>query len=72
MDTLKDMMFDRDIHAGGFFIIKNAVSKFREYAGPFAGKISYRVNITSKEMIFHVHAPESIFRYGDLIWEGRF
>ena len=33
-------------------------------------KFFYGMNVSGKEIIFYIHAPESVFRYGNLIWEG--
>ena len=45
MDAFKDMMFDRDIDAGRFFIAENNVSELRKYAAFFSRKVLYGVLI---------------------------
>ena len=40
-------------------------------AGLFTCKVFYGMDVSGKEIIFYIHAPESVFRYGNLIpWEG--
>ena len=69
MDAFKDMMFERNIDAGRLFVVENTVPEFRKYAGFFTRKVFYGMDVSGKEIIFYIHAPESVLRYGILIWE---
>ena len=62
MDAFKDMMFERTIDAGRLFVVENTVPEFRKYAVFFTRKVLYRMNVSGKEIIFYIHAPESVFQ----------
>ena len=72
MNIFKDMVLDRNIDAGGLFVVEKAVPEFRKDAGFLPRKVPYGVDVSGKEIVFHIHTVENIFRYDDLIRERRF
>ena len=65
MNAFKDMVLDRNIDAGGLFVVEKAVPEFRK-------EVPYGVDVSGKKIVFHIHTVENIFRYDDLIRERRF
>lgn len=72
MNAFKDMVLDRNIDAGGLFVVEKAVPEFRKDAGFLPRKVPYGVDVSGKKIVFHIHTVENIFRYDDLIRERRF